>query len=522
MAISPQMIQQLIAQFQGQGLGDPTGILPASGIPQPVPLSGLPLGASGLGFPGETLLAGLGGGMGGGPMGQIPTPPAEFGGPAPMLGPIGGGALGQGGYGGFGGGFQQGPATGPQEVPGAAATTSGDVLETLQQAMGLGKTGFDLFQKLFPTAPEMSPATRAAFEAQRAGERADFSAFMPGSAIPAWATEFGAQMAGQAVPSGLTGISPGATFTGNILPPTVSIPAGMTAAGAAGLAGDVGLAAEAGMGLAGPAATGAGAGAGATGVGAGAAGLVGNIAQALPYLGALAGIGTTIAGDEPAHIKALDAAAYAGAPFTFGLTALLPTIAELTGLKKIFRGKPDIPHAVRESRELQRHAGQAQGFAGEIQQAQTLDQLYKTLLAHQTGYVGGTSPQAVDVAFPGRNYLGLYNLEPNQPGGPIRPDPWTQEQFFQAVRERPGELSAGIQAGVTPSMLTGMNASLADIIRSQVAQLSPPPPPLAWLTDPLQQQATIPVQPGGTSFGGLNLPFAPALTVEDLRRLGLL
>lgn len=151
-------------------------------------------------------------------------------------------------------------------------------------------------------------------------------------------------------------------------------------------------------------------------------------------------------------------------------------------------GKREVPHQVREAKELKRHAGQAQGFLGEIQGAASLDDLYKVLLAHQTGYVGGTSSQAVDIGFPDRNYLGLYNLEPNQPGGPIRADKWTPDQFFQAVRERPDELVAGVQAGVRPDMLGGMNNALKRAIVRQVQILDAPGGP-AFLRAEAQKRA---------------------------------
>lgn len=68
----------------------------------------------------------------------------------------------------------------------------------------------------------------------------------------------------------------------------------------------------------------------------GAAGLGGAAAEAIPYLGALYGIGTTIAGKDPDIVKALDSLSYATAPFTFGITALIPTIMHALGLQKWF------------------------------------------------------------------------------------------------------------------------------------------------------------------------------------------
>lgn len=369
MAITPQMLQQLMAQYQGQGLGDPTGILPASGIPQPVPLSGLPLGASGLGFPGETLLAGLGRGMGGGPMGQIPSP--EFGGPAPMLGAIGGGALGQGGYGGFGGGFQQGPLTGPQEVPGAAATSSGDVLGLLQQGIGGAeklKSVYDLYQKLFGVSADgpfwggTSPEAQQALASYRQGERGDFSQFLGGGGIsPMVAGGF------SAAPPTLDGTS-AATGYAPFTPEYVSQLLG----GAGGLgASDVGLAAEAGMGLAGPSAAGAGAAetgatAGAFGTGAGAGMSAGLAAAAAPFL--ISDIATALFGG--------------------------PSVYE------IFTQTGGKSQAQKQAEEAQALGQGASSIAGGFDQATTLADIAKLLQARESGYVGGTESPALRASLP--------------------------------------------------------------------------------------------------------------------------
>ena len=326
-------------------------------------------------------------------------------------------------------------------------------LGTARRAVGGLRQAESLRGQLFPRAGSfgMPPETRAAFEAQRAGERMDFGGALPGGAGE---TEF----------PGLDSFDQWLGAGGG---------EGLSALGGAIPAESL-YGIEAGLGEAG----------GAAASTAGSA--LGSVGQVLPYLGALAGIGQTIAGDEPSHIKALDSAAYAGAPFTFGLTALLPTIAELTGLKKLFRGKPDIPHEVRESRELARHAGQTQGFMGEMGRARSLDELYQTLLAHQTGYVGGTAPQATNVGFrespfgPAWDYLGLYggggNLASNRTilEGRGQRVP-TSEEFFQRVRQDPESLFAGVQAGVNPGMLTPLNMGLADVIRAQVRALQLPP-----------------------------------------------
>ena len=192
---------------------------------------------------------------------------------------------------------------------------------------------------------------------------------------------------------------------------------------------------------------------------------LGGAAPVLPYIGAALGIGQTIAGNDPDIVKALDAAAYAGAPFTLGLTALLPEIARVTGLKKLL-GAGELSHAQREGLELSRAMIQAGSFAGRIGQAHSWETLYDELKDQQTGYVGGTRPLAVQVGFEGAPYLGLYGM----PTG----TEWKPDQFFKAVLERPQDLQVGIQAGVRPDMLGGGNDALKRAIINQARLLTNP------------------------------------------------
>ena len=378
MAITPEMLQQLIAQFQGQGLGDPTGILPASGIPQPVPLSGLPLGASGLGSPGETLLAGLGGGMGGGPMGQIPTPPA-----APMMGPIGAGALGQGGYGGFGGGFQQGPATGAQEVPGAGATTSGDVLGAMQQGLGTGKQALDLYKL--------------------------YQKFFPGLGTELAGTQFGQSLQGLAPftgsfegPSTITGtLSPEAlnALTGT-QPTTLGDFAGQFAAQNADLLGGAGGALGAGAGITSlaplsslttPAAlTG-------TSAATGFAPFTSEFAASQLGAGAAAGTGTAAGAGAAAGAAGAEAGMGLGTGAALGVAALPFAISDLIaggyggGIVNELMGQPGYQQAQKQANERQ-NAQMVQGrFLQDVMGAQDLNTLSNILENAQLGRYEGTS-----------------------------------------------------------------------------------------------------------------------------------
>ena len=266
---------------------------------------------------------------------------------------------------------------------------------------------------------------------------------------------------------------------------------------------------------------------------------LGGVAPALPYVGAALGIGTTLAGDRPPQEKLLDTAAYAAAPFTFGITALLPTLIHSLGIEKELIGaletidpafkafgglfKEDVPHAVREGRELARHAGQTQGFMGEIAGARDFDALYKSLLAHQTGYVGGTAPQATDVGFqasefgPGWSYLGLYGGGPDLASNrkileELGQHVPTAEEFFQRVRQDPESLHAGVQAGVSQGMLTPLNASIENVLRAKVRQLDAfggTMPPTEPETGPPPSSAT-PAPPPGVASPTPEEPFIPS------------
>ena len=272
----------------------------------------------------------------------------------------------------------------------------------------------------------------------------------PPTAIPSGVTagiEAGVLPAGIEAPAG-AGVVPSAIPTDI----TAAIEAGVPSAavGAGSAAAETGAAAAARLGAQGLGDVGA--------LSPAATGVLSGVLEAIPYLGALLGVGQTIAGNEPDLIKALDSLAYAAAPFTFGITAALPMVAEVTGLKDLIR---DVPHEVREARELSRYGVGASGLVKNILASQDFPSLYSTLLEHQTGYVGGTSPQAVDIGFPGRDYLGLYQ----------QAQPWSTEDFFQAVRERPEELRANVQAGVNPSMLDPLNIGIARAVRSKVSEL---------------------------------------------------
>src|SRR3990167_5769870 len=137
----------------------------------------------------------------------------------PSLGAqIGLGALGVGGAnflgGGGGGGEEQ---FGGGQVASATGGTTGDILGAIKAALSVGKTlqqAFDLFGGGAPGSFAMSDTTRSAFEAQRAGERQDFSSFLGGGAATSpMLDQLGAGPLGGANVPWETFAGPGTTFS---------------------------------------------------------------------------------------------------------------------------------------------------------------------------------------------------------------------------------------------------------------------------------------------------------------------
>ena len=250
---------------------------------------------------------------------------------------------------------------------------------------------------------------------------------------------------------------------------------------------------------------------------AGAAALGTVALETIPYLGALAGIGMTAAGNEPDYIKALDAAAYAGAPFTFGLTALIPMIAELTGLKDIFRGFDIGGYAKKREEAMQ--TGQAQlGALGSAYQqaAETGD--YPTML------------RALEEAPGIRAYLSLPEQEAGQLGLERTPEGligWPQvyapdkfSALMDLYQQRPELIEEIRGSGDIPYLEGDQAAGLAgtvskqaqDFIRYMMGRRQAAGRPMAPMTSAGPVSVGVP-EPGGLDLGG-------PLGLEPLRERG--
>src|SRR3990167_8375967 len=214
------------------------------------------------------------------------------------------------------------------------------------------------------------------------------------------------------------------------------------------------------------------------GTGAASAGL----AEALPYIGAAIGIGTTLAGDRPPQEKLLDTAAYAAAPFTFGITALIPTLVHSLGIEKeLIDALETVDPGFKWFGSLFEEGLYAGKRAGAAQQGQ--QQLGALGSAYQTAAKTG-DPSAMFRAIeeaPGiRAYLSLPEAEARQLGLERTPegligwpqvyDPAKGNALLDLYAQRP-ELIDLIQAsGDIPYLEAGSAAGLAGQVGSQAKE----------------------------------------------------
>ena len=379
-------------------------------------------------------------------------------------------------------------ARSPQGFPGVAAQVQTAISQgqaeglSAQQTLGLVRKALGISQDVMNDqsllrqivdpilgirAPQVglaTPEAEAAYQAQRAGER--------GTIVPAFAAENAARLEQGALP--LTETFQDPRFPGVPFPttgPMVDIPTQPLGALAAGTAPSALGPAEA------DALTAAIYGGESAAAAPGALSGLGGLSGLLSGLGVVSNLGmgayNLSQGNLGSGLGSIGGTlgglglGLALAPETFGLSLLLAGLGGGAGgfLGGLLGGGPELTHAQRESREAGRALQGASGYQQEILNAPTAQDLYNTLRSFQTGYVGGTRTPAVDIGFPGRDYLGLYG------NGTIRPDPWSADEFFQAVRDRPEELRATIQQGVNPSLLGAGNQGLEKAIAAKVKQL---------------------------------------------------
>lgn len=218
----------------------------------------------------------------------------------------------------------------------------------------------------------------------------------------------------------------------------------------------------------------------------------GNLTVALKVLGVvgvLVDIGFTIAGDQPTALKAINVALdVAILVFMFipgigqVIAVVLAIVKALLGLfgSSLFGGGES--HAVREMREVQRTLEQASGLARELGQALSPRELVRTLWRWQTGYCGGVTPLAIMASLtdPEGGYL-LVAKNPcyqNQAsaGLPGHYREWADsnattldDQAIALLKYGQTDLTVSIQAGVSPSYLSGPDWTLADGVKKKAA-----------------------------------------------------
>ena len=372
-----------------------------------------------------------------------------------------------------------GRASGPQVSPQAAQQIqqAGSVREAMQTArtvLGISKQVMNdesllrqIVDPIWTKPPPVSfggattPEAQAAFEAQRAGERAPV---LSAPAFPIAGPGLSAEVAAGGAP-------PTDIFNPNV------IGGGLT---------DGAIPAESLAGIEAGVEAGVEAGAGAAGTGAGAASTVG---AALPYIGAAFGIANTAMKQDPDYLKAVNAALYAAAPFTFGLTAAVPAI-----LSEGFGGNPEAVQKQRQAMEQSGMQNVSKRFLRDVAGAPDLSGLANVLENAQLGRyespydrtmrgrhdpnpvviassVRGLSPE--QIALPPEIVRGrdpgvgtLASLgHPNMQRTVTSP-----RAFFDAMLQDPERFQIAMQAGTD---VTSVNQALRDAVLQQARRLAP-------------------------------------------------
>ena len=160
--------------------------------------------------------------------------------------------------------------------------------------------------------------------------------------------------------------------------------------------------------------------------------------------------------------------------------------------------KQDVPHAVREAKELAGSVPYYQEFLGALQGAKSIPDLYEAIVQQSSGYFGGSAPRAVGVQYgyptelggPGtfppelakeltaKGWLVPSKADPNamgaavigRPLGIINAPTLTVEGFREVARRAPNLLVTSAQLGVTPSMLDPVNKAVRDVIGGKMAE----------------------------------------------------
>ena len=186
----------------------------------------------------------------------------------------------------------------------------------------------------------------------------------------------------------------------------------------------------------------------------------------------------------------------ATAPFAW----IPPLVSGGGGILAGLFGKEDVPHEVREAREAQRDIGAGSPMIGDIQAAQTADELWARGLPWMSGYVGGSNTPAVAVnaylprefvEFGGGNTfenwaasnatdaLGRVPVpylfgNPNPTYPTVKPG--SRVDVLRYLGEHPELLSATLQSGIAPELKSDFNAAVVQALRGQLPGTAPPAP----------------------------------------------
>ena len=281
-----------------------------------------------------------------------------------------------------------------------------------------------------------------------------------------------------------------------------------------------------GIGLAGAVGAG-GLGAAAAGAGAGLAGAGAAAAAFAPYIAAVVaavfGIMNSFQTSTAAGWAALTPAQQTGTVIgasignpllaPFALSGIIPAryasfIDPIGGwigglLGGLFGGAPRLTHAQREALEANRAISAANVFNQNIAASMTPTQLFSTLVAQQSQSVGGTASTAISVGI--RRPMTIDELRALVAAGDIllptgktveeviatwsnmfapgasttfgvglqnaAQPVWTQQGFFRQAALDPTSVFSGIQAGVTPGLITPANQAVVTTILNQITNI---------------------------------------------------
>jgi len=133
-------------------------------------------------------------------------------------------------------------------------------------------------------------------------------------------------------------------------------------------------------------------------------------------------------------------------------------------------GKDTTASQAREKREAGRATGAAQQMVDEIREAATPEMLYAIIASWGSGYSGGTHTVAIVVQVKGVTGVGPGTGASDAPVVGL-PNPTFRVATLDELLEHAQDITASVQAGVAPSMLSQANQAVVSAIQSKIGEL---------------------------------------------------